>query len=147
MSNIPQFGDFFKAFGEFKAPQIDFNSLFTAQRRNMETLTAASQIVAEGVQAVSRRQAEVIRGNMEGFLKASKEALTNTSAPETTVARQADYARNALENTLNHLREVSETVTKSGFEAFDVINKRAAESLEEISAVASSARAAGGKKK
>ena len=87
-----------------------------------------------------------MRGDVEQALKASKDMLTNGS-PEGNAAKQADFARSALENTVNNLREVSEMVTKSSFEAFDVLNKRAAESLEEISSVAGRAASTAGKKK
>ena len=142
----PSYTDFFKVFGEIKAPQIDFNSIFTAQRRNIEAITTAGQVFAEGVQAVTRRQAEVVRSGVEQCLKASKDALTSGS-PEVTASKQADFARGSFENAITHLREVSEMVTKSSFEAFDVLNKRAAESLEEISSVAGRTTATGSKKK
>lgn len=146
MINANSYTDFFKVFGEFKAPNFDFNGLFATQRRNIEALTAIGQIAAESVQEVSRRQAEAVRSGVEGYLKASKDALTGGS-PEATAAKQADYARGTFESAINHMREVSEMVTKSSFEAFDVLNKRAAESLEEFSSVASRAASSGSKKK
>lgn len=127
----PNYSEFFKAFGDFKTPNFDFDTLFAAQRRNIEALTTANQVFAEGIQAVSRRQAEAVRTNVEGFIKASKDALTGTS-PDVNVAKQADYAKNMFETSLAHLREVAETVTKSSYEAFDVLNRRAAEQFDEI---------------
>jgi len=44
-----------------------------------------------------------------------------------------------FENSLSNLREVSELVTKSGFELFDVVNRRAAESLDEITSLSGKA--------
>lgn len=110
----------------------DFNQLFSTQRRNIEALSTVNQVVVEGAQAISRRQAEVVRSNVENVLKASKDMLTGSS-PETSIAKQAELAKAIFENTLSNLREMTEMVTKSGFEAFDVLNKRAAESIEEIS--------------
>jgi len=124
---------------------FDFNQLFSTQRRNIEALSAANQAVVEGVQAISRRQAEVVRSNVEGVLKASKDILTS-GTPEGNLTKQAALAKTMFEDTLSNLREITETATKSGFEAFDVLNKRMAESLEELSA-ASSSHAAGAKKK
>ena len=126
MSYTNPFADLFKN-------SFDFNQVFSTQRRNLEALSAANQAVVEGAQAISRRQAEVLRANVENVLKVSKEMMTSAGTPEVSVTRQADLARALFENTLSNLREVTETVTKSGFEAFDVLNKRVAESLEEIS--------------
>ena len=127
MNNPYAFADTFNSFKNF----LDFNQLFSTQRRNIEALSAANQVVVEGAQAVTRRQAEVMRENVEELLRASRELMT-TGSPESNLSRQAEFAKNIVENTLTNLREVTEMITKSGFEAFDVLNKRAAESLEEI---------------
>ena len=129
MANTQNFGDFMKVFGEFKP--LDFNQVFSMQRRNMEAFSAANQAVTEGVQAASRRQAEVAREGVEQFLKASKDLFTGSS-PEMSAAKQVDFAKNMFEATLNNMREVSEMFTKSSYEAFDVLNKRAAENMDEM---------------
>ena len=120
------------AFSEFFKNKFDFDQIVSTQRKNIETLSAATQIAVEGAQAVSRRQAEVIRSNVEDALKASKDLLTS-GTPETNLTKQADFAKSFFESALSNLREVTEMVTKSGFEAFDIINKQAAENLETIS--------------
>src|ERR1700733_10547022 len=101
---------------------FDFNQIFSTQRRNIEALSAANQAVVEGAQAISRRQAEVIREHVEESLKASKDLLTS-GTPETNMNKQADFAKGIFESTLSNLREITEMATKSGFEAFDVLNK------------------------
>lgn len=114
---------------------LDFNQLFATQRSNIEAIAEVNQTAVESAQAIARRQAEVARDNVENVLKASKEILTSNS-PESNISRQAELARSIFENTLSNMREIGETVAKSSFEAFDVLNKRVAESLEEISAAA-----------
>ena len=110
---------------------FDFSTVVDIQRRNLEALSAATQTAVAGVQAVSRHQAEVVRTNVEGALKASKDLITS-GTPESNLTKQADFAKSIFENTLSNLREISEMVTKSSFEAFDVLNKQAAENLETI---------------
>lgn len=123
------------AFADMFKNAWDFNQLFSTQRRNIEALSAVNQVVVEGAQAIARRQAEVARENVENVLKASKDLMTS-GTPESSLSKNADFTRNFFENTLSNLREVTEMATKSSFEAFDVLNKRAAESLEEISSAA-----------
>lgn len=137
-TNTNPFADVFKAFGEFKAPTVDYNSLFAVQRRNIEAVTAANQVAAEGVRAVSRRGAEITRSNVEQVLTAAREMMTSNS-PEVNTAKQAELARNLFEASLSNMREVYELATKSSFEVFDVLNKRAAESVEEFNATAKKA--------
>lgn len=133
MTNTYNFADYYRN-------MFDYNQLFAMQRRNLEALTSAYQIMVEGAQAAGRRNAEVARDNAEQVLKASREAFSG-GAPEANVSRQAECSRNIVENTFSCLRETSETMTKCGFEAFDVLNRRAAESLEELSKAAGSASA------
>ena len=40
--------------------------------------------------------------------------------------------KTTIERTVTNLREISEILAKSNLEAFDVINKRITESLEEV---------------
>ncbi|MFO0388709.1 MAG: phasin family protein [Alphaproteobacteria bacterium] len=137
--------NFNNAFNDSFKNMWDFNQLFSTQRRNIEALAVINQTIVEGAQAISRRQAEVARDNVENVLKASKDMLTGGS-PETSIAKQADFTKAIFENTLSNLREVSEMLTKSSFEAFDVLNKRTAESMEEISRASNSNNSAAKKK-
>ncbi|MDE3061192.1 MAG: TIGR01841 family phasin [Pseudomonadota bacterium] len=134
-----QFADWFKN-------ALDYNQIFSTQRRNIEAASAATQAMVEGAQAVSRRGAEVIRSNVEDMLKASKDIMTGGS-PEASISKQSEVARSIFENSLANLREITEMATKSGFEAFDVLNRRAAETLEEVSKACGSYSAASVKKK
>ena len=119
------------AFGELFKNSFDFNQMFSTSRRNIEAFSAANQVVAENAQAISRRQAEIARENIENSLKASKDMMSGGS-PEANMAKNAEVARSFFEDTLANMREMVEMATKSGFEAFDILNKRAAESLEEM---------------
>lgn len=139
------YADMFKAFTEYKAPSVpnfDMSSVVNYGRRNAEAVTAAGQCMAESCQAISRRQAELARAQVEKLLKTTKDMLVNGS-PEINTTKQVALAKTLFESSLNNLREVSELMTKSGFEVFDVLNKRASESIEEIN----SSAVAGTKKK
>lgn len=142
MTTQNPFADLFKNFQEFKAPSLpalDFNQLAAAGRRNAEAFYAASQAVAESTQAITRRQAELARGHVEKVLKTTKEMLVNGS-PEINTSRQVEFAKTLFESSLNNMREVSELVTKSGFEVFDVLNRRASETIEELSSLKTAAK-------
>ncbi len=127
--------DFWKSFTDFKAPVMDVNSMFNTQRRNIETLSAANQVFAEGVQAATKRQAEAMRENVESAIAATKDMLTSTS-PENNTSKQISLVKGWYESTMETAREVAEMVSKSSNEAFEMLNKRATESWEEISKAA-----------
>ncbi|MCE3006007.1 MAG: phasin family protein [Alphaproteobacteria bacterium] len=135
------FADAMKVFGDFKAPQmptIDVNGVLAFNRRNAEAASAASQCMAEGLQTIARRQAELARAQVDKVLKTTKDMMTGGS-PEVNTTKQMELAKTMFENSLSNLREVSELVTKSGFELFDVVNRRAAESLDEITSLSGKA--------
>ncbi len=127
--------DFWKSFTEFKAPVVDVNSIFNSQRRNIEALAAANQVIAEGVQAATKHQAEALRDNVESFISATKDILTSNS-PENNTSKQLSLVKGWYESAMENAREVAELVTKSGNEAFELINKRATENWEEFSKAA-----------
>lgn len=119
-------------FADMFKNNFDYNQILNTQRRNMEAASEAGQAAVENIQAISRRGAEIARENVEGALKASKDIFTS-GTPETNLAKQAAYAKNAFEGALANLREVSEMAAKSCFEIFDVITARATESMDELS--------------
>ncbi|HEX7967503.1 MAG TPA: phasin family protein [Stellaceae bacterium] len=123
--------DFGKAFAGFTFPGFDVESLVAAQRRNLEALTQANQLAVEGVQAVARRQVEIARQAVDEASTALRE-WTQPGAPEERLAKNAELAKQAFEKGVANAREIAELVTKANSEAFNVIHKRVAESLEEI---------------
>lgn len=125
------YADFWKSFADYRLPGIDLTGLFTIQRRNMEAFSAANQVMAESVQALSRRQAELLQSQVEEFLATSREILTSGS-PEKGAAKQADFSKKLFEAQLSSVRELAEMASKSNVEALDIINKRVVKSMEDI---------------
>lgn len=136
------FADMMKNFSEYKAPnmaaipKLDVTQIMSVSRRNAEACSAAGQAVAESCQAIARRQAELARAQVEKLLKTTKDMLVNGS-PEINTTKQVELAKTMFESSLNNLREVGELATKSCFEAFDVLNRRASQSIEEMTSDAS----------
>jgi len=120
-----------KMMGEFKVPNVDVDAVVAAQKKNIEALTSANQLAVEGMQAVARRQAEILRQTAEEVQKNIQSFMDN-SAPDAKVAKGTELTKSAFEKAISNMKELSEMVTKSNAEAFDVINKRVAESLDEI---------------
>ncbi len=120
-----------KAFAGFTFPGLDVDSLMAAQRKNLEALTQANQLAVEGAQAVARRQVEIARQAVDEASGLLRE-WTQPGAPEERLAKNAELAKHAFEKGLANVREITELLTKANSEAFGVIQKRVAESLEEI---------------
>ena len=126
--------DFQKMMMDFKMPGIDADALMNAQQKNIEAISNANQLAAEGFQAIGKRQTELFQQAVEESQKVLGE-LMSQGAPEDRIAKQAETVKTTIERTVTNLREISEILAKSNLEAFDVINKRITESLEEVKAL------------
>lgn len=130
--------DFTKMFAEFKTPAFDYNALFSLQRRNIEAFTAANQALTDGVRVLSRRQAEIMQNSIDEALNGVRDVMSATT-PEANASKQTETVRKLVENTVTNARELAEMASKSNTEAFDVLNKRFVESLDEWTKLASNA--------
>lgn len=118
-------------FAQFKVPGLDAESILATQRKNIEALTKANQLAVEGLQAVGRRQVEIIRSAMVDS-SAQLRDLFGTLKPEERVAKQTEIAKKSIEKAIADARELAEIVSKAQNEAFEVLNKRLSEGLDEV---------------
>ncbi len=123
--------DVTRIMAEFKVPGVDVEAVMTAQRRNIEALTSANQLAIEGMQAVARRQAEILRQTMEEMTRGTQ-SLLEQGPPEERLAKQTDLVKVAFEKALSNMRELAEMVAKANTEAANIISRRVAESLDEM---------------
>jgi phasin family protein len=129
--DVSKFMDASKMLSDFKFPGVDLEKVVAVQRKNVEALTSANQTALEGIQAIAKRQSEILRSMIEESNSVLK-AMMEQGSPEEKMTKQADLLKTSFEKTLGHMRELSEMVAKSNREAFDVINSRVTESLEEM---------------
>lgn len=123
--------DITKYIGDFKVPGVDVDSLVASQRKNIEALTQANKLAFEGVQAVFKRQVEILRQAIEEGSSVAKE-LTEAGSPQDKAIRQTELTKDTFERALANARELSEIIAKSNSEAFDLLNKRFTQILDEV---------------
>ncbi len=126
-------GDFQKAFAEYKIPGVDGNIIMESQKKNVEALAQANKVALEGMQAVFKRQAEILGQAMEEMQTTFKE-IAAAGEPQDKVAQQTDLVKDAVEKALSNMRELAEMAGKSNTEAFETIRSRFTESLDEVKA-------------
>lgn len=125
------FGDLNKYVADFKAPALDYEGFAATQRKNFDAIVAANKLAAEAMQAVARRQVELLRQGMDEIGTVARSYGAPGALPE-KAAKQAELTKAAFERGVSNARELSEMVTKSNFEAIDLLNKRFAQSLDEL---------------
>ena len=123
--------DFGKVFANGKAPMFDVEAAIASQRKNVEALTAANQVAFQGVQAVIRRQAEIVREAVEEFGKVSKE-FSSVATTEDKFAKQAELAKSTFESAIANAREIGTMVQKVSDEAVELLSKRVVANFDEV---------------
>lgn len=123
------------AFTAFAMPTFDVDALVASQRRNVEALTEANKLATDGAQAFANRQAEILKNVVDAYADAMRGLMT-LNDPQTSVAKQAEFAKDSFETSNANLRELTEIATKAQAKSFDVINKRVVENLNEFQALA-----------
>lgn len=123
--------DISKILEDMTIPGVDVTQLIATQQKNIAALTQANQLAYEGFQAVLRRQAEIIRDSIEETNKAAKEIIQR-STPQDRAILNTELAKEAFELSLSNAKELAEIIAKSNDEAFELLNRRYVQILDEI---------------
>ncbi|MFN7038815.1 MAG: phasin family protein [Alphaproteobacteria bacterium] len=109
---------------------MDMNNLVSIQNRNAETMTAANQMIAENMQAIMRRQAEMMQNNATNMFQLVKEVATSTN-PEANTNKNSNFAKNTFDNAVSNTKELMEMAMKSNMEMFNFITDKMSENMSE----------------
>jgi phasin family protein len=123
--------DVSKFVANFRFRPLDLDAWLAYQRRNVEAFTQANQVAVDGAQAVARKQIEMARQSIEDVTALWRDLAQPASAEE-RVVKNTEYAKQMLEKSVNHGREITMLATKVGADTVDVLRRRASASLDEI---------------
>ncbi|HXW75522.1 MAG TPA: phasin family protein [Steroidobacteraceae bacterium] len=121
------FSDFNKLIEQFKVPGVDLSAIIESGRKDFEALAEANKAAYQGLQALARKQGEVLTEAMQKVQDAAKHA-----AGMPADAKSADVAREAYKRTLAHMKEMAEIVRNSNAEAMTKVADRAIEHLQDL---------------
>lgn len=134
--------EFMRMFSDMRIPGLPGqDALMEAHKRNVEALTEANRVAIEGVQAVAKRNLEVLQQTM-GEVAGTMRSLTSSGAPHEQAAHQAELLKRAYDRAVEHARELGEMMQKSNSEAVTVLNRRFGEAMEEVKDLIADAKAA-----
>lgn len=123
---------FSQSLGDIKVPGFDTEALMQSQQKNIEALTTANKVALEGIQAVIRRQSEIMQQTLDEVSQAMTNIGDSGGDIQGAAAKQVDQAKAAFEKALSNARELAEMSAKSNAEAADAINARFTESMDEL---------------
>jgi len=123
--------DFNKMLGNVKIPAADLEALVAGQRKNIEALTEANRVAVSGMQAMAKRQAEILSEAMATATTAVQE-ISAIADPRERLAKQTDVTKAAFEKALTTMRELAQAVSASADQVIGVVSKRVIEGLDEV---------------
>lgn len=133
MAGMAEFG---RMFSDMKWPMMpDMEALMSAHRRNMETLSAANRVALEGAQTVAKRHMEIVQQTMHEMTETIRD-LSSTDSPQNRAAKQAELVKHSYERAVTHMRELADLIQRANGEALQMLNKRFAEAMDEVKALA-----------
>jgi phasin family protein len=121
------FADFSKILERFKVPGVDLPALAESGRKDMEALVEANKAAYQGLQALARKQAEMLTEAMSRIQEAAKRGAGTTPG-----TKASDLAREAYHKTLADMKELADIVRTSQAEALTKVTDRAIEHLQEL---------------
>jgi len=129
--DVSKIMDMSKMMGDFKLPELNMEAVMSSHRKNMEAVVSTNQMVLENVQAFIQRQAELTR---QGFEMAMNmiQSVMQAPSPEEKVAKQAEATKAAMERCVSSLKELTDMMTRSQYQAMDAVSNRVCESIDEI---------------
>jgi phasin family protein len=124
------FGDLSKMFEQFKLPGVDTAEIEAARRKDVEALVQANQAAYEGMQALAKKQADMLRQAMEDIQAAVKGAAGGAGVGDP--GKQGELARKAYEKVQGDMKDLAEIARKSQADAMARITQRGTEHLDEV---------------
>ena len=125
------FVDVSKMFSDFNVPGVDWQNVMASQQKNIAALTEANQRLVNGAQAVMQQQSQIMTKAMAELSTASEE-LMKEGDPQANAQKRFELAKSSFESAVANMQELAELAGQSNSDALNIINKRAAEALEEI---------------
>ena len=133
MADAPQnFMDMFQKLGEqLKVPSFDMTKIMEHQQKNLEAMTKSWQAMAGGAGEIAQKQRAIFETAMKDMAEMAQAYKPGGSAQD-AMAKQAEFAKKAMEAAIANTRDIAELVQKSSTEAFKIVQERMKESYEEI---------------
>ena len=133
MADAPQnFTDMFRKLGEqLRIPQFDMGKLMEQHQKNLDAMTKSWQAMASGASEIATKQRAIFEEAVKDVTAMVQGYKPGGSAQE-IMAKQAEFAKKAMEAAVTNTRDIAELVQKSTGEAFRIVQDRMKESYEEI---------------
>jgi hypothetical protein len=126
-TNIPPFmEESMKAFKDFKFPGNNMQDMMAMYKKNIELMNTTQQIAIEATKAMMELQRNFMQSAFEEWSDQMKTAASKGSFDD-----PAQKAKKAMDDTVEHMKELNTIVEKSNEKIKDSFQKRIKESIDE----------------
>ncbi|MCH8953042.1 MAG: phasin family protein [Proteobacteria bacterium] len=122
-------------FGAAKLPGVDTDAVMAAQKKNVEALIEANQVVIAGYQDLYKRQVALF----EAAVAETKDKLSQPQGQPLTAdqaSQSVEAMKTAFEKAAADVKELAEVAQKANTGAFEIVKARAEEAAAEFKAAA-----------
>lgn len=135
-TNYDYFSGLFKTFADWNPFEMmrqysfDMDTVVNKHKRHSENVSDTQRMVVENVQAIAKRQAEVIQENTARMMDCCKR-ISNMTSPKDVLAEQANFANEAVTCNIRHLQELTDMATKAQMELLQQMGDAVAKNVNE----------------
>lgn len=140
MLNNTQFLDLMKSYmnPEFymssikNTPNIDFSSITGTMQRAMNILLTTNQIATESMQAMLKKNSEIVQNNINTVLNSTKEAMSSGDFKQASDCHQK-CLKSIYETSVNNAKEFANIAYESSAKILEAVNKNISENVDQAS--------------
>ena len=107
--------------------------LVAGRRKDLEAIVAANRESFEGIQAVVKRQTELLKEQIGEWRSVGK--VMSVIGPAQSIAQLDELAKAAFRLSLANVKELAELSVKTQAEAFDLVRSRIRQNIAEVKAL------------
>ncbi len=124
------FGDVTKMMEQFKMPGIDMAAIVEARRKDIAALTEANKAAFDSMQALAKKQSEMMTEAMQGMQAAAKSMLGGTDKPD--AGKQTEVVRQGFEKALADMKELADMARHAQSDAMAHLTQRATQQMQDM---------------
>lgn len=129
-SGLPPIPDMATLLSQFNVPDLNLDAVLSARQRDLAALMEANQEAFAGVEAVTRRQMALAEEALEAWREAARNFRVGSPG-----ALDQSAAQQAFGRLLTEMRELAEMSAQSQARVYQIVQKRAEESIAEFRAL------------
>lgn len=114
-----------------KLPGIDTKALIESRRKDIEALLEANERAFTGMEALTRKQVEMLAEVMKEWQEGTKELISSDTNAE-KVNQLTQQAQKAFGHAINHMIDLAEIASQSHSDVRNILEKRYQDALSEL---------------